>query len=50
MGSNASTSSNGSNNNANIKIENSNSYYCNNYGTQTAPPAISSITGGYSEL
>jgi hypothetical protein len=52
MGSNASTSSNGSTaNNANIKIENANSYYCNSYGSslQSAPPAITSITGGYSE-
>lgn len=49
IGSNASTGSNGSINNANIKIENSNSYYCNNYGIQTAPPAITSVSGAYSK-
>lgn len=52
MGSNTSTSSNGStNNNASIKVENVNSYYCNGYGSsalQSAPPVITSITGGYS--
>lgn len=54
MGSNASTSSNGSTtNNANIKIENTNPYFCNNYTTstlQSVPPTITSITGGYSKL
>jgi hypothetical protein len=54
MGSNTSTSSNGStNNNASIKVENVNSYYCNSYAPsalQSAPPAITSITGGYSNF
>ena len=54
MGSNASSSSNGSttNNAGNIKVENSNSYYCNSYSNplQSSSPAISAITGGYSEL
>lgn len=54
MGSNASSSSNSSttNNASNIKIENTNSYYCNSYSNplQSASPAITSITGGYSEL
>lgn len=54
MGSNASSSSNGSttNNASNIKIENTNSYYCNSYANsgQNAPLAITSITGGYSEF
>jgi hypothetical protein len=54
MGSNASSSSNGSttnNNTSNIKIENTNSYYCNSYSNslQNPPPAITSISGGYSE-
>lgn len=54
MGSNASSSSNSSiaNNASNIKIENTNAYYCNSYSNsiQSAPPAITSITGGYSKL
>lgn len=54
MGSNASSSSNGSttNNASNIKIENTNSYYCNSYSNsiQSASPVITSITGGYSEF
>jgi hypothetical protein len=52
MGSNASSSSNGSiNNTGNIKIENTNSYYCNSYANtlQTATPTITAITGGYSK-
>jgi hypothetical protein len=53
MGSNASSSSNGSttNNTSNIKIENTNSYYCNSYSNtlQTPTPTITAITGGYSE-
>lgn len=50
-----SNSSNGSAANnpsaSNIKIENSNSYYCNSYSSplQGSTPAISAITGGYSE-
>lgn len=54
MGSNASSSSNGSttNNASNIKIENANSYYCNSYSNslQNSTPVISAIQGGYSEL
>lgn len=53
MGSNASSSSNGSttNNTSNIKIENTNSYYCNSYSNplQNPPPVISAIAGSYSE-
>lgn len=55
MGSNASSSSNSStaNNASNIKIENTNSYYCNSYSNSlqnAPPPVISAITGGYSEF
>jgi hypothetical protein len=48
IGSNASSSSNSSTTN-NIKIENTNSYYCSSYSNP--PPVITSISGGYnSEL
>lgn len=55
MGSNASSNSNGSttNNASNIKIENTNSYYCNSYSNslQNTSPVITAISGGgYSEL
>lgn len=53
MGSNASSSSNSSttNNASNIKIENTNSYYCNSYSNPLqGGPTITAITGGYSKL
>ncbi|KAG5668926.1 hypothetical protein PVAND_016836 [Polypedilum vanderplanki] len=47
--SNSSNSSSNANNTGNIKIENSNSYYCNSYSSplQGSGPTITSVTGGY---
>lgn len=49
--SNGSSTNNVSGNNNNIKIESSNSYYCNSYSSpvQTGP-TIAAITSGYSEI